>query len=152
MALLYYELSAGPVDGPSHLITAEMFAPRPNMQRGVAVMMKRTLPRGATYEDRALALAKRLNIDTPAQPLTNAQWTELWASIGKVLLTIEPPEPVTLKTLWADVGIFLAELREPEFQWGPGRRPGSKARKRRILVPNVTQEAIRQRRSRARKS
>jgi hypothetical protein len=114
-------------------------------------MMKRRLPRRATYEDRAFALAKRLGIATPAQHLTNAQWTELWASIGKVLLAIEPPEPITLKTLWADVGMFLAELREPEFQWGSGRRPGSKSRKPRILVPNVSKATIRQRRSRARK-
>jgi hypothetical protein len=48
-----------------------------------------------TYEDRAFALAKRLGIATPAQHLTNPQWTELWSSIGKVLLAIEPPEPIT---------------------------------------------------------
>ena len=65
---------------------------------------KRTLPRGTGYERRAIALATRLGIDVPPQPLTDAQWTTLWAAIGKILLRIEPPEPLTLKTLWADVG------------------------------------------------
>ncbi|MGO9329588.1 MAG: hypothetical protein ACLQJ0_15880 [Steroidobacteraceae bacterium] len=87
---------------------------------------KRTLPRGTAYEERAIALAKRLGIDTPQQPFTDAQWLTLWAGIGKVLLRIEPPEPRTLKTLWADVGMYLAEISEPEFEWGPGRRPGSR--------------------------
>jgi hypothetical protein len=112
---------------------------------------KRTLPRDAAYEQRAVALAKRLGIEMPPQPLTNAQWLTVWAKIGKALLPIEPPEPRTITELWADIGMYLAELREPEFQWGPGRRLGSKSQKPRILVPNVSKVAIRQRRSRARK-
>jgi hypothetical protein len=72
------------------------------------------LPRNSTYEERAIALAKRLGIDIPQQPLTNAQWLTLWIGIGKVLLRIEPPEPRTLQTLWADVGMYLAEMSEPE--------------------------------------
>jgi len=34
--LLYYELSAGPAGQPSHLITAEMLAPRATFSGGVA--------------------------------------------------------------------------------------------------------------------
>jgi hypothetical protein len=109
------------------------------------------LPRNATYEQRALALATRLGVDIPEQPLTNAQWITLWVGIGKVLLRIDPPEPRTLQTLWADVGMYLAEQSEPEFQWGRGRRPGSKSRKPRMLARVVSAEAIRQRRSRERK-
>jgi len=109
------------------------------------------IPRTATYEERAIALAKRLGIDIPREPLTDAQWLTLWVGIGKMLLRIEPPAPRTLQTLWADIGMYLAELSEPEFQWGPGRRPGSKSRKPRTLVHAVSQAAIRQRRSRERK-
>jgi hypothetical protein len=112
---------------------------------------KRTLPRGTVYEQRAIALAKRLGIETPRQPLTNAEWLKVWVEIGKALLPTEPPKPETLNQLWAEIGMYLAELREPEFQWGPGRRPGSKSRKPRVLVPNVTKAAIRQRRARERK-
>jgi hypothetical protein len=108
--------------------------------------VKRTLPRSMAYEQRAIALARRLGIEVPPQPLTNAQWLTVWAEIGKVLLPIEPPEPRTLQTLWADVGMYLAELNEPEFQWGPGRRPGSKTSFEQKVV---TAAAIRQRRSRA---
>jgi len=112
---------------------------------------KRTLPRGTAHERRAISLATRLGINVPPQLLTDAQWTTLWAEIGKILLRTEPPEPLTLKTLWADVGMYLAELREPEFQWGPGRRLGSKSSKPRVLVPGVGKAALRQRRSRERK-
>jgi hypothetical protein len=109
-------------------------------------MAKRTLQRGADHSERAIALAKRLGIDIPQQPLTDEQWLSLWVGIGKRLLRIEPPEPRTLQTLWADVGMHLAELSEPEFQWGPGRRPGGKASS---LSPN--KDAIRKRRQRERK-
>jgi hypothetical protein len=110
---------------------------------------KRTLPRGIAYEQRATALARRLRIEVPPEPLTNTQWLTVWAEIGKVLLPVEPPEPRTLQTLWADVGMYLAELNEPEFQWGPGRRPGSKTSFQQEVV---TAAAIRQRRSRANRS
>jgi hypothetical protein len=112
---------------------------------------KRTLLRGTAYEQRAIALAKRLGIEIPRQPLTNAQWLKVWVEIGKALLPIAPPKPETLNQLWADIGMYLAELREPEFQWGPGRRPGSKSNKPRVLVPGVSKAALRQRRSRERK-
>jgi hypothetical protein len=109
--------------------------------------IKRTLPRDKSYEERAIALASRLGIETPKQPLTGAQWSALWAKIGKGLLRIEPPEPLTLQILWADVGMYLAE-KEPEFQWGPGRRPGSKSRKPRKLAKIVSDDAKRKRRQR----
>jgi hypothetical protein len=110
------------------------------------------IPRSATYEERAIALAQRLGItDTPPLPLTDPQWLTLWVGIGKALLRIEPPEPRTLQTLWADVGMYLAELSEPEFQWGPGRRLGSKSQKPRALMDAVDPATIRQRRSRERK-
>jgi hypothetical protein len=112
---------------------------------------KRTLPRGTAYERRAIALAKRLGIELPPQPLTNAQWLKVWVEIGKALLPTEPPKPETLNQLWADIGMYLAELRESEFQWGPGRKPGSKSSKPRALVPGVSKAALRQRRSRERK-
>lgn len=85
----------------------------------------RTLPRGTSYDERAIALAKRLRIEIPPQPLTGAQWVTLWAEIGKALFPLEPPEPVTLRQLWADIGMHRAEEREPEFQWGRGRQQGS---------------------------
>jgi hypothetical protein len=93
--------------------------------------------------------AKRLEIDIPPQPLTNSQFVLLWAKIGKVLLPFEQPEPGTLHQLWAEIGMFLAEEKEPEFQWGPGRRPGSKSSFPQPKV--VTPAAIRQRRSRAKR-
>jgi hypothetical protein len=113
--------------------------------------MKRTLPRGTAYDEHALALAKRLGIETPPQPLTNSQWVTVWAEIGNALLPFEPPEPATLKQLWAEIGMLLAEEREPEFAWGRGRRPGSKSRKPRMLATTVSDAAIRQRRSRERR-
>jgi hypothetical protein len=112
---------------------------------------KRTLPRGTAYEKRALALAERLGINVPPQPLTNAQWVIVWAQIGKALLPIEAPEPPTLQALWADVGMYLAEQNEPEFQWGPGRKLGSKSRKPRVLAVYVSGAAIRKRREREKK-
>jgi hypothetical protein len=124
-----------------------MLAPR-HFCGGVAVVMKsskRTLRRGMPYDERAIALARRLGIEIPLNPLM------LWVEIGKALLPTEPPKPATLNQLWADIGMYLAELREPEFQWGRGRRPGSKSRKPRTLVDAVSQAAIRQRRSRERK-
>jgi hypothetical protein len=111
---------------------------------------KRTLPRGTDYNERAIALAQRLGIDIPAQPLTNAQFGLLWLEIGKVLLPFEQPEPATLQQLWAEIGMFLAEEKEPEFAWGRGRRPGSKARKPRELVEIVSADAKRKRRQRER--
>ena len=106
---------------------------------------KRTLRRGTPYDERAIALAKRLGIEIPLNPLM------LWVEIGKALLPTQSPKPATLNQLWADVGMYLAELHEPEFQWGPGRRPGSKSKKPRILVPGVSKAALRQRLSRERK-
>jgi hypothetical protein len=131
-----------------------MLAPRVTFLGGVAVIMKstrRTLTRGTVHEQRAIALAKRLGIEMPPQPVTNAQWLKVWVEIGKALLPTEPPKPETLNQLWADIGMYLAELREPEFQWGPGRKPGSKSIKPRLLVAGVSKEALRQRRSRQRK-
>jgi hypothetical protein len=71
----------------------------------------------------------------------------LWASIGKALLPVSPPKPDELAFFWADVGIYLAD-REPEFQPGPGRLPGSKSKKPRLLVDTVSKATIRKRRSR----
>jgi hypothetical protein len=99
------------------------------------------LPRGIGYEERALALAKRLGLDVPSEPLTDAQWLALWAAIGKVLLPIKPPEPRTLQTLCADAGMYLAELTEPEF------RPGDKNKQ---LALSPTRDALRKRRQRQR--
>ena len=125
-----------------------MLAPRATFYGGVAVAMtssKRTLRRGTPYDERAIALARRLGIEFPLNPLM------LWVEIGKALLPTEPPKPATLNQLWADIGMYLAELREPEFQWGPGRKSGSKSSKPRVLVPGVSKAALRQRRSRQRK-
>ena len=111
------------------LCQGETLAPRDlsaTVQRWIMKSPKRWLPRGTEYNERAIALAKQLEIDIPPQPLTNAQFVSLWAEIGKVLLPFEPPEPVTLQQLWAEIGMFLAEEKEPEFAWGRGRRPGSK--------------------------
>jgi hypothetical protein len=103
------------------------------------------VPRNSTYNERAIALAKRLRIDVPPQPLTEAQEFSLWVKIGKRLLPIEAPEPPTLRALWADIGMHVAERDEPEFQWGPGRRPGSKNKQ---LAPAMTKDAQRKRRQR----
>jgi hypothetical protein len=111
--------------------------------------MKRYLPDGADYEERAIALASQLGIEVPEQPLTNLQWVDLWANIGKALFRPEPPEPRTLQTLWADIGMRLAEEYEPEFRSGPGRPLGSKSKEPRALSENVSPEAKRQRRRRA---
>jgi hypothetical protein len=104
------------------------------------------VPRDFDHDKRAIALARRLGIDLPEQPLTAKQWVTLWASIGKALLPIE--EPRTLEILWADIGQYLAERDQPEFLWGPGRRPGSRSRR---LSQSVTPAAIRKRRQRAKK-
>jgi hypothetical protein len=112
---------------------------------------QRTLPRGTPYHQRAIALAKRRGIAIPPLPLNDDQWITLWVEIGKALLPFEPPEPASLRQLWAEVGMFLAEQKEPEFVWGKGRRPGSKSRKPRTLVSGVSAAAIRQRRSRERR-
>jgi hypothetical protein len=89
------------------------------------VKTKRTLPLGKTYNERAIALAEHLGIDVPPRPLTGAQFVTLWAEIGKQLLPFEQPEPLTLKQLWAEIGMFLAEQKAPEFQWPPGRPKGT---------------------------
>jgi hypothetical protein len=52
--------------------------------------------------------------------------------------------------LWASIGQELAE-KEPEFSWGPGRRPGSKSQKPRLLAQTVSDAAKRKRRERERK-
>jgi hypothetical protein len=88
--------------------------------------IRQTLPRGAPYDERALALAKRLIPDLPPwlnPPASEKRWMILWAAIG----------------------MELAE-KEPEFGWGPGRRPGSKSAFQQKIV---TPAAVRQRRSRA---
>ena len=129
--------------------------PRAIFCGGVAVVMKsskRTLRRGMPYDERAIALAKaawELKFLGNRSRMRNGY--RCGSEIGKALLPTEPPKPATLNQLWADIGMYLAELREPEFQWGPGRRPGSKSRKRRTLVDAVSPAAIRQRRSRERK-
>ena len=93
---------------------------------------KRTLPRDKSYDERAIALAIRLGlIDPPTGPIseiTEPGWKRLWFAIGQEL---------------AD--------KEPEFQWGPGRRPGSKSKKPRLLSDNVSPDTIRKRRSRQKK-
>lgn len=136
---------------PDTFTTAVRPAPRHQLRRRwIAVVMKLSsapppITRNSTYDERAIALARRLGIDIPSPPLTGAQWQALWAGIGKVLLRIEPPEPLTLQALWADVGMHLAERSEPEFQWGAGRRLGSKNKQ---VAPVVTKEAQRKRRQR----
>ena len=80
------------------------------------------IPRSATYNDRAIALAKRLGFTIPPQPLSATHWIRLWA----------------------DIGMELAE-KEPEFGPGRGRRRGSKSRN---LSSLVTPAAIRKRRQR----
>jgi len=101
--------------------------------------------RNVDHDERAIVLARRLGIDIPEQPLTATQWVTLWASIGKVLLPIEVP-PATLEILWADIGMYLAERDQPEFQWGPGRRPGSENKQ---LAAQPNKDAQRKRRQRA---
>jgi hypothetical protein len=66
-----------------------------------AVMRKKqsTLPRGVSWDERALALGRRLGFPPPTSP---TEWIRLWALIG----------------------MELAE-EQPEFAWGRGRRPGS---------------------------
>jgi hypothetical protein len=84
---------------------------------------KHTLPRGTPYDERAVILARRLIADLPSSlnpPTSEKQWMILWASIGQE----------------------LAE-KEPEFLWGPGRRPSNRSYS---LSPN--KDAIRQRRHR----
>jgi hypothetical protein len=86
---------------------------------------QRTLPRGAPWDERALALARRLIPDLPQwlnPPTSEKHWMMLWASIGQE----------------------LAE-KEPEFAWGRGRKIGSKSRVQQAIV---TPGAIRKRRSR----
>ena len=56
------------------------------------------IPRSASYDERMLALAKRLGYKVPAPPLSATQWIRLWAYVGTEL---------------AD--------KEPEFGPGPGR-------------------------------
>jgi len=85
---------------------------------------KRTLPRSADYDSRAIALARRLGFNPPPQPLSDDQWEGLFAYIG----------------------VALAE-KEPEFQWGQGRRPGSK-NKQQNPVAMVTKQALKRRRRR----
>jgi hypothetical protein len=80
------------------------------------------IPRSAGYHKRAIALAERLGIRIPPEPLSATNWIRLWAEIGMQLA-----------------------LKEPEFGPGRGRRRGSKSRK---LSPVVTQTAIRKRRQR----
>jgi hypothetical protein len=53
----------------------------------VAVIMKstkRTLPRGTSYDECAIALAIRLGIrkGPPAHPFSQDQWKNIWAVIG----------------------------------------------------------------------
>jgi hypothetical protein len=88
---------------------------------------QRTLPRGTSWDDRALVLAKRLIPDLPA-----------W---------LDPPKSDKHRMmLWAVIGQELAE-KEPEFAWGPGRRPGSR-NKLLIDASLITEEGRKKRRKR----
>jgi hypothetical protein len=107
-----------------------MLAPR-HFSGGVAVnsmkAIRCSLPRGRPYDDRALALAKRLIPDLPSwlnPPTSEKRWMILWAAIG----------------------MELAE-KESEFGWGPGRRPGSKNKQ---LALSPLPDALRKRRQRQR--
>ena len=116
------------------------YLPRATIPGGVAVIMKsikRTLSRGTKYDERAIALAIRLGVisNQPTQSFSGSQWVTLWGNIGKALMRIEPPEPSTLRQLWADVGMYLAEMREPEFQPGRGRYAGHNKKQASQLSP-----------------
>lgn len=90
---------------------------------------KRTFARGTPYEERAIALAIRLGlIDPPTRPLSEIS-EEGW------------------KKLWFAIGQELAE-EQPEFGWGPGRRPGSSNKQ---LKP-ASKDALRKRRQRLTKA
>jgi hypothetical protein len=86
---------------------------------------KRTLKRGTAYDVRVIALAKHLGLDPPEQ-LSATQWIRLWALIG----------------------MELAEKYEPEFGWGPGRRPGSPNKQ---LAHTSSKDVLRKREQRLRK-
>jgi hypothetical protein len=103
---------------------------------------KHTLPMGTPWAERAVALAKRLGIDL-------APSTAMWAKIGKTLLPIEPPftaETLTHNMLWAEIGVLLAEGKEPEYQGAPGRPKGSFA-----TYPPNSKKAAKKRMQRARR-
>ena len=83
---------------------------------------KRALLRGTPYDERALALARRLIPELPLwlnPPRSEKHWIMLWACIGQE----------------------LAEA-QPEFGWGRGRRPKSDA--------ELSKDARRKRRQRER--
>lgn len=110
-------------------------------------MTKRMFPVPTEYNVRALALARRLGLDIPLEPLAGAQYVTLWADICIALYPFEGPKPTTLKQAFADFGMFLAETKEPEFKAGRGKRKGDKHKK---LAPAsmVTKRTL-QRRARA---
>jgi hypothetical protein len=86
---------------------------------------KHALPRGTPYDERTLALARRLVPELP-----------LW---------LNPPRSEKHRMmLWAVIGMELAE-KEPEFGWGPGRRPGSSNKE---LAPTSSKDVLRKRRQR----
>ena len=95
------------------------------------------MKRGVGYDERAIALAIRLGVisEPPAQAFSSSEMMALWVAIGKVLMPVEPPKPRTLRQLWADVGMYLAEMRELEFQPGRGRYPGSNKEKAKTQSP-----------------
>lgn len=89
--------------------------------------IKRTLPRGTPYDERAIALAVRLRlIDQPTRPLSDIT-EEGW------------------KRLWFAIGLELAE-KQPEFRLGHGRLPGSKNKQ--LAPASSNTQAQRRRRER----
>jgi hypothetical protein len=80
------------------------------------------LPRGTPWEERGIALAKRLGVCIPPEPRT----------------------ATSMIRMWAEIGMELAD-QEPEFGWGPGRPKGSNLlHESRSMTP----AAIRKRRQR----
>ena len=121
-------------------------APMSSRSRG-GVVTKRMFPVPTEYNVRALALARRLELDIPLEPLTGAQYVTLWADICIALYPFEGPKPTTLKQAFADSGMFLPKRRNQRFKAGRGKRKGDKHKK---LAPAsmVTKRTL-QRRARA---
>jgi hypothetical protein len=84
--------------------------------------------RRLSFNDRALALAKRLIPDLPPRfdpPKSEHSWMTLWAAIGQELA-----------------------MKEPEFGWGGGRHAGSMNKK---LADTKDKQVLYKRRIRAEK-
>jgi hypothetical protein len=92
-------VGAGPVDGPSHLTTAEMLAPRATSPGGAAVIMRSRISK----IESARLLGERLGIPMP------------FNVVGK-----------EMARWWAEIGKTLAE-QQPEFR-ARGRPPGSRTK------------------------